>query len=141
VATAASFYPDTQDVMGWAISEKGFSIILSPDVPKVVKENLGRDVDSLLASQGLKRSDIGNYIMHTGGPKVLEANAEALGVSNDALAASWDSLRLNGNLSSASVLLVLDDTIRNRRPASGTLSLMGAMGPGFCAELLLLEWP
>ncbi|MFY9936986.1 MAG: type III polyketide synthase, partial [Silvibacterium sp.] len=74
------FYPDTEYVMGWDISEKGFGIVLSPDVPKVVRENLGRDVDGFLASQGLTRSDIGSWIMHTGGPKVLEASAEALGV-------------------------------------------------------------
>src|SRR5271167_2692774 len=96
------FYPDTEYVMGWDISEKGFGIVLSPDVPKVVRENLGRDVDGFLATQGLTRSDIGSWIMHTGGPKVLEASAEALGVEKDALAVSWEALRRVGNLSSAS---------------------------------------
>ncbi len=80
VANRQFFYPDTQDVMGWDISEKGFQIVLSPDVPKVVRENLGRDVDVFLAEQGLVRADIGSWIMHTGGPKVLEATAEALGL-------------------------------------------------------------
>src|ERR1700740_934417 len=71
VATQQVFYPNTHDVMGWKISEKGFNIVLSPDVPTVVRENLGRDVDEFLAQQGLTRSDIGTWIMHTGGPKVL----------------------------------------------------------------------
>ena len=75
VASHCVFYPDTEDVMGWDISEQGFRIVLSPDVPKVVRENLGRDVDGFLAGQGLTRSDIGSWIMHTGGPKVLEATA------------------------------------------------------------------
>lgn len=134
------FYPDTEEVMGWDISEKGFQIVLSPDVPKVVRENLGRDVDQFLASQGLRRSDIGSWIMHTGGPKVLEATAEALGLERDALEISWEVLRTIGNLSSASVLVVLDEVMKHQRPAPGTRSILAAMGPGFCAEMLLLEW-
>ncbi len=134
------FYPDTEYVMGWDISEKGFGIVLSPDVPKVVRENLGRDVDGFLASQGLTRSDIGSWIMHTGGPKVLEASAEALGVEKEALDVSWEALRRVGNLSSASVLVVLDEVMKHQRPKPGTRSVLAAMGPGFCAEMLLLEW-
>ncbi len=134
------FYPDTEDVMGWNISEKGFRIVLSPDVPKVVRENLGRDVDTFLAAHGLTRKDIGSWIMHTGGPKVLEATAEALDLPREALDVSWEALRRVGNLSSASVLVVLDEIMKHRRPAPGTRSVLAAMGPGFCAEMLLLEW-
>ncbi len=134
------FYPDTEDVMGWHISEKGFRIVLSPDVPKVVRDNLGRDVDAFLARQGLTRADIGSWIMHTGGPKVLEATAEALDLPREALDVSWEALRRVGNLSSASVLVVLDEIMKHRRPAPGTRSILAAMGPGFCAEMLLLEW-
>jgi alkylresorcinol/alkylpyrone synthase len=134
------FYPDTQYVMGWDISEKGFNIVLSPDVPKVVRENLGRDVDHFLAAHNMTRADIGTWIMHTGGPKVLEASAEALGIDDSALQVSWDALRRVGNLSSASVLVVLDEIMKHHRPKPGTRSVLAAMGPGFCAEMLLLEW-
>ena len=134
------FYPNTEDVMGWDISEHGFRIVLSPDVPKVVVENLGRDVDAFLATQGLHRNDIGSWIMHTGGPKVLEATAEALGLTRDQLEVSWEALRRVGNLSSASVLVVLDEIMKHRRPAPGTHSILAAMGPGFCAEMSLLAW-
>jgi alkylresorcinol/alkylpyrone synthase len=140
VASGCSFYPNTEDVMGWNISERGFRIVLSPDVPQVVREHLGRDVDAFLASHGLTRRDIGSWIMHTGGPKVLEASADALGLDRTALDASWEALRKVGNLSSASVLVVLDDVMKHRRPAPGTKSILAAMGPGFCAEMLLLEW-
>lgn len=140
LATQSVFYPDTEYVMGWDISEKGFQIVLSPDVPKVVLEHLGQDVDAFLEAQGMSRADIGSWIMHTGGPKVLDATAEALGLSRDALEVSWEALRRVGNLSSASVLVVLDEIMKNRRPAPGTRSILAAMGPGFCAELLLLEW-
>jgi alkylresorcinol/alkylpyrone synthase len=126
--------------MGWRISEKGFNIVLSPDVPKVVVENLGRNVDDFLASQNMTRADVGSWIMHTGGPRVLEATAEALGLSREDLDVSWEALRRVGNLSSASVLVVLDEIMKHRRPASGTRSILAAMGPGFCAEMLLLEW-
>jgi alkylresorcinol/alkylpyrone synthase len=105
-----------------------------------VVKHLGEDVDAFLAEQGFKRGDIKSWVMHTGGPKVLEATAEALGVSEEELSASWDCLRKVGNISSTSVLLVLEDVYQHKRPAPGTLSILAAMGPGFCSELVLLRW-
>ncbi|HZL56479.1 MAG TPA: 3-oxoacyl-[acyl-carrier-protein] synthase III C-terminal domain-containing protein, partial [Bryobacteraceae bacterium] len=140
VATRSTFYPDTEDVMGWDISERGFRIVLSPDVPKVVREHLGSDVDAFLGEHDLTREDIGAWIMHTGGPKVLEATQEALGIDRAALATSWECLRQKGNLSSASVLCVLEEFMTKRRPEPGTWSVLAAMGPGFCSELVLLRW-
>src|SRR5271168_3297852 len=140
LATKSSFYMHSEKVMGWDISEKGFRIVLSPEVPAMVTKHLGKDVDAFLAENGAKRSDIKSWIMHTGGPKVLEATATALGITADDLAASWACLRRVGNISSTSVLLVLEDVYSNRRPEPGSLSILAAMGPGFCAELVLLRW-
>jgi len=140
LATRSIFYPNTEDMMGWNISEKGFRIILSTEVPTLIRQNLGRDVDAFLADNGRKRSDLKSFVLHTGGPKVLEASADALGLHNHELDASWDCLRKVGNLSSASVLCVLEDVMKNRRPEPGTLGLLAAMGPGFCSELVLLQW-
>jgi alkylresorcinol/alkylpyrone synthase len=140
LAHRSSFYRDTEQLMGWDISEKGFQIVLSPDVPNAVREHFPRDVDTFLAEQGMKRSDIGTWIMHTGGPKVLDACAESLGLTRKDFAASWECLRRVGNMSSASVLLVLEDFMTNRRPAAGTYSVLAAVGPGFCSELVLLRW-
>ncbi|MGA8617493.1 MAG: 3-oxoacyl-[acyl-carrier-protein] synthase III C-terminal domain-containing protein [Candidatus Sulfotelmatobacter sp.] len=140
LATRSVFYPSTEEMMGWNISEKGFRILLSTEVPNLIRENLGRDVDEFLADQGHTRTDLKSFVMHTGGPKVLEASAAALGLHNGELDASWDCLRKVGNLSSASVLVVLEDVMKNRRPEPGTLGLLAAMGPGFCSELLLLQW-
>jgi alkylresorcinol/alkylpyrone synthase len=134
------FYPGTEDVMGWDISEKGFRIVLSPRVPDVIREHLGVDVDEFLGGHGLSRADIGCWLVHTGGPRVLEAARDALGLNDKDVAASWDCLRKTGNLSSASVLAVLEEVMMNRRPQRGTYSVLAAMGPGFCAELLLLRW-
>ncbi|HEY3439554.1 MAG TPA: 3-oxoacyl-[acyl-carrier-protein] synthase III C-terminal domain-containing protein [Paludibaculum sp.] len=138
--TQSVFYPDTEEVMGWDISERGFRIVLSREVPEVVEKNLPGDIDAFLAGHGLTRSDIGNWILHTGGPRILEATEQALALPAGALDASWACLKRTGNLSSASVLLVLEDTLMNRRPPAGTYSLMAAMGPGFCSELILLQW-
>jgi alkylresorcinol/alkylpyrone synthase len=140
VATKSVFYPDTERVMGWDISEKGFQIVLSKQVPEVVEANLGQDADLFLSEQGLTRSDIGSWVLHTGGPRVLEATAAALGLPDDALAVSWECLRRTGNLSSASVLFVLEEVMKNRRPPPGTWGVLAAMGPAFCSELLLLRW-
>ncbi len=140
LATKSVFYPNTERVMGWDISEQGFHIVLSPEVPDTVVRHLGEDVDTFLAEQDLCRGDIKSWVMHTGGPKVLEATATALGITAKDLEASWECLRKVGNLSSTSVLLVLEDVYKHRRPAPGTLSILAAMGPGFCSELVLLRW-
>jgi alkylresorcinol/alkylpyrone synthase len=140
LATRSVFYPETEDMMGWNISEKGFRILLSTEVPNLIRQNLGRDVDAFLQDQGYRRSDLKSFVLHTGGPKVLDASAAALGLNNGQLDASWDCLRRVGNLSSASVLVVLEDVMKHRRPAPGTLGLLAAMGPGFCSELILLRW-
>jgi len=140
LATGSVFYPDTEQMMGWKVTEKGFRITLSPEVPVLIREHLGGDVDAFLAQHGHKRSDIGSWVLHTGGPKVLEATAAALDLHDGQLDASWDCLKKVGNLSSASVLCVLEDVIKNRRPEPGTLGILAAMGPGFCSELVLLRW-
>ena len=140
LTTKSVFYRNTERVMGWDISEKGFHIVLSPEVPDTVTRNLGGDVDVFLAENGLTRKDIQSWVMHTGGPKVLEATAQALGLTDKDLVASWESLRKVGNISSTSVMLVLEDVYKNRRPPAGSYGILAAMGPGFCAELLLLKW-
>jgi alkylresorcinol/alkylpyrone synthase len=140
LATRSVFYPGSEEVMGWDISESGFQIVLSPDVPKVIRQNLGGDVDSFLEDFGLRRSDIASWIIHTGGPRVLEAVEDTLDLPAGALDVSWQSLKQVGNLSSASVLVVLEEVLARRRGEPGTYSILAAMGPGFCSELLLLRW-
>ncbi len=134
------FYPETEDIMGWDISEDGFAIVLSEKLPALIKERLGRDVDSFLAANSLSRRDIGNWVIHPGGPKVLEAVEVALGLYEQELRLSWESIERIGNLSSGSVLCVLEDTMMQHRPPAGTMGLIAAMGPGFCSELILVRW-
>ncbi|MBV8182623.1 MAG: type III polyketide synthase [Mycobacterium sp.] len=132
-------YPDSQGTMGWNIGSTGFGLILSPDVASVVEQYLPDDVTNFLAGHGLNISDIATWVSHPGGPKVIEAIVGSLGLSDDALELTWRSLSEVGNLSSASVLHVLRDTIA-KRPAAGSPGLMMAMGPGFCSELVMLRW-
>jgi alkylresorcinol/alkylpyrone synthase len=138
VATKSAFFPDTERVMGWDVGASGFKVVLSADVPKIVRENLPQEVDAFLAEHGLARSDIRHWVCHPGGPKVISAIEEALSLAPDALAITRHSLATVGNLSSASVLHVLAKTQERARP--GELGVLMAMGPGFCAEMVLLAW-
>jgi alkylresorcinol/alkylpyrone synthase len=140
VASRAVFYPDTERIMGWDIVDTGFKVILSAKVPQLVRDNVRTNVDSFLAAHGLKRADIRHWVAHTGGPKVLQAFEESLELPQAALARSWASLNEVGNLSSASVLFVLGETLESQEPQPGDWGLVMAMGPGFCAELVLLQW-
>jgi alkylresorcinol/alkylpyrone synthase len=140
VDSASSFYPGTEEAMGWEITDDGFRIVLSPEVPAIIRAHLPADVDALLSRNQLTRNDVDSWILHTGGPKVLDAMSESLGLDHEAVSASWDSLREVGNLSSASVLLVLEEVMQNRRPAPGAWSVLAALGPGFCGQLVLLRW-
>jgi alkylresorcinol/alkylpyrone synthase len=139
-ATGSAFYPDTERVMGWDVVDSGFKVVLSAQVPELVRQNVRDDVDEFLAMSGFNRASIRHWIAHTGGPKVLQAFESALELPEGALARSWKSLKEVGNLSSASVLFVLADLLASGEPAEGDLGLLMAMGPGFCSELVLLRW-
>jgi alkylresorcinol/alkylpyrone synthase len=138
VATRSALYPATSDILGWHVGGTGFEIVLTSAVSGVIDENVGADVASFLEANGV--SSIDHWLAHPGGPRVLEAFAEAFGVPESALQRSWDSLEAVGNLSSSSVLHILADTIELDRPAAGATGLVAALGPGVSAEFVLLEW-
>ena len=140
VATGSVFYPGTERVMGWDIVESGFKVVLSAKVPEVVRANVRGNVDEFLAARGLARADIRHWVVHTGGPRVLEAFESTLELPDGALARSWRSLRETGNLSSAAVLFVLGELLDAGEAAPGDHGLLLSMGPGFGAELVLLRW-
>jgi alkylresorcinol/alkylpyrone synthase len=139
VDSRSHLYPDTERTMGWDVSGSGLKIVLDSDVPELVRQYLGADVRQFLAAHGLSVPDIAAWVSHPGGPKVIEAIEETLALPVDALELTWRSLAEVGNLSSSSVLHVLHDTILKHPPA-GRPGLMLAMGPGFCSELVLLDW-
>lgn len=140
VATRSRFYPDTERVMGWDIGGSGFRLVLAASVADVVEAHLGDDVRCFLEDHDLKTADIARWVAHPGGPKILDAMARALDAPDGAFDHTWASLREAGNLSSASVLHVLERTLADPPPAAGSAGMMMAMGPGFCAEMVLLRW-
>ena len=132
-------YPDTLRTMGFDVGATGFELVLAKDVADVVEQYLHDDVTGFLGEHGLATTDIGAWVSHPGGPKVIEAIVSSLNLPPDALELTWRSLGEIGNLSSASVLHVLRDTMA-KPPPKDSLGLMLALGPGFCSELVLLRW-
>jgi len=135
LGTRSVFYPDTEDIMGWAISEKGFRIVLSPRLPELIRQRLGADLDYFLADFGLTRRDIGIWVIQTDGPKILEAVEPALALSDRDLRLSWECLRRHCNISSASVPARLgrDDHISTFGP--GYARSARGDGPGFLLRI------
>jgi len=140
VASRSVLFPNSEEVLGWDFGDQGFRIVLNAGVPNLIREQIRPNVDDFLAEQGLSLHDIEHFVFHSGGPKVLEAFEEALELPSKALDLTWKSLDRLGNLSSVSVLMVLRDTMKDREPRSGSYGLLLAMGPGFCAELVLVQW-
>ncbi len=137
LASRSRLYPDSERTMGWDIASTGLRIVLDASVPDMVHRYLREDVDAFLADHGLSIDDIGWWACHPGGPKVIEAIEESLGLPREAVQLTWDSLSRIGNLSSSSVLHVLEDTLRERPPVPGSWGVVMARGPGFCSELVL----
>jgi alkylresorcinol/alkylpyrone synthase len=132
-------YPDSERTMGFDVTSGGLRIVLDAEVPALVRHYIREDVDGFLADHGMVRADIGWWVCHPGGPKVIEALEDALEVPRHAVELTWESLARIGNLSSASVLHVLEDTLRDRPPEPGSYGVVMAMGPGFCSELVLVR--
>lgn len=135
-AAAEHTWPDSRDIMGWRIEEDGLGVVFSRDIPSLIERDLAPIVDDFLKANGTDRSDLSGYVMHAGGTKVLEAYRSALGVDDASLNRAYTVLRRCGNMSSVTVLAVLEKSLKDgiRGP-----HLMGALGPGFSAGLLLLE--
>jgi alkylresorcinol/alkylpyrone synthase len=135
------FFPGTTRMMGFELRNEGLQIRLDKGLAAFVRREVGPAVDGFLAARGLSRRDISRYVLHPGGRRVIEAMADRLGLGPADLAATEAVLSDHGNMSSVTVLFVLDEILRCSRPEPGSLGLLGAFGPGFAAELALLEFP
>lgn len=134
----SEFFPDTERIMGWDVVNNGFQIVLSAGVPTLVENEMPPAVEALFEQAGLAGEKPQFVVAHPGGPKVMEAMEKALFLEKGELKKSWDSLSQFGNMSSTSVLFILGDHIEDPPPA-GSIGIMAAMGPAFCAELNLLR--
>jgi alkylresorcinol/alkylpyrone synthase len=140
VAAESIFFPDTSHLMGFHLRNSGLHIILDKALAPFVRKQVASGVDSFLASQGLKRADITRWVMHPGGRRIIEVMAERLGLDERDLAPTEAVLSEHGNMSSVTVLFVLDEILRRDRPRAGERGLLGAFGPGFGAEFALVEF-
>ena len=140
VDSRSVFFPGTERHMGWDVTDAGMRIVLSAGVPDTAREALQPHVEAFLAEHGLTIPDVGRWLCHPGGPRVVDAIEEGLGLDPGRLDDTRNLLRRVGNVSSTSVLLLLDEAHRTAAEAPGTWGLMLAMGPGFGAELVLLRW-
>lgn len=136
-ASSSKLYYDSLEVMGWGFKNTGFKVLFSKDIPTFINENIREDIDNFLATQGLELSNIKNFIFHPGGKKVLDAYTDALNLEGDSLQKTRLVMNDYGNMSSVTVLYVLEKFM-NEGFEDG-FGLMLAMGPGFSSEMVLLQ--
>ncbi|HEY8783680.1 MAG TPA: 3-oxoacyl-[acyl-carrier-protein] synthase III C-terminal domain-containing protein [Mucilaginibacter sp.] len=137
VASGSKLYYDSLEVMGWDFQDTGFKVLFSKDIPKFINEHIKEDIDRFLSKHHLNLTDIKNFIFHPGGKKVLDAYTEALGMEPDFIKKTHEVMHDYGNMSSVSVLYVLEKFMREGFEEG--FGLMLAMGPGFSSEMVLLE--
>jgi alkylresorcinol/alkylpyrone synthase len=141
IDSQSQFFPETEHIMGWDVTNSGFKVLLSADIAELARSEVRPSLEAFLSRHGLTIADIDHWLVHPGGPKVIQALAEGLSLPDEALSLSWECLAEAGNISSASVLLILDKAMK-RSPFGkpGEYGVLMAMGPAFSAELVLLQW-
>lgn len=139
VDTASKWMPDSEGVMGWDIKNNGLHVVFSKSIPTIITRWLGPFIDEFLQEQYVQKSDLVNFVAHPGGKKVLEAYEETLELTKHQTAFSRDVLKANGNMSSPTVLYVLEQYMLQENTV-GNHGLLIALGPGFCGEAALLKW-
>ncbi|MBB5172570.1 type III polyketide synthase [Texcoconibacillus texcoconensis] len=139
LGTRSVLMRNAEDVMGWDIQNDGFHVIFSRDIPSIIRDWLKPNVEAFLHEYGIDIGDISRLVAHPGGKKVLKAYEDALGYDESMTANAREVLAQHGNMSSPTVLYVLQKTMLGA-PNHGEYGLMMALGPGFSAECVLLEW-
>lgn len=138
-ATRSHLFPDSYQIMGWNFIDQGMELVLSPRLPALIRQELPGLVDQFLGENGLKRSDMNGYLTHPGGAKVIDVVQEVLELQHEDMRLSEELLNEQGNISSVSVLVVLEKWLKSQQATVPGYSLLSAFGPGFSAELLLLK--
>lgn len=133
--SASLHLPDSTDAMTWVIGDHGFTMTLSPKLPDLIRGGIRPWITSWLDQHGLAIADIRSWAIHPGGPKVLTAVTDALALAPQEVQVSRDVLARHGNMSSATILCILDEL--RRRSAPGPCVAIG-FGPGLMAEAMLL---
>ena len=140
IDSQSQFFPETEHIMGWDVTNSGFKVLLSADIASLAQSEVRPSMELFLDRHDLTIADIDHWLVHPGGPRVIQALADGLGLAEEALALSWETLAEAGNISSASVLVILGKFMKRVQPKPGEYGVLMAMGPAFCAELVLLQW-
>jgi alkylresorcinol/alkylpyrone synthase len=140
LARKSVLYEGTEHLMGWTFTSDGMRLVLSREVTDFIGEKLKPAITTFLRDQGLSRQDVTHWVLHPGGRRIIETYHEALGLDENDLRWTRDSLARVGNLSSASILFILSDLLDSGTPQPSERGLLCALGPGFASELLLLQW-
>jgi alkylresorcinol/alkylpyrone synthase len=134
------FRPEHLGAMGFEYPGGRPRVVLSKDVRRIGAGMMKEMADALMAAQGLKTDDIAHFVLHSAGRRVIEQVGKLMALEEGRLAHSRHVLQQYGNMSSATVVFVLDDLVRANEAAPGDWGLMIALGPGFAAEGALLRW-
>ncbi|HKS79865.1 MAG TPA: 3-oxoacyl-[acyl-carrier-protein] synthase III C-terminal domain-containing protein [Candidatus Acidoferrales bacterium] len=140
LVTETYTFPDSLGAMGFDLRDSGFHILLSKDVPEMIGAQIKELVNGFLERNGRRRDDIKGWILHPGGARLLGNVEAALGLCKCDTQPSWDILANVGNLSSATILFILQEWLEKRPLKPGDYAMAAAFGPGFSAEFLLLQW-
>lgn len=131
-------FPDSLNVMGWSVVSHGLQVVFDQRIPAIIREHAASELDALLRSAGLTRDDITEFLYHPGGPKVLQAYADAYHADGERFHWSRDVFRDFGNMSSVTVLFVLERYLAAHPPGRGGHAVVSALGPGFSSEAFVL---
>jgi alkylresorcinol/alkylpyrone synthase len=134
-----TLFPGTERIMGWEIVASGFQLVLSPDLPSLVQHQVRPLVERFLARHDLAIADVRHWLLHPGGPKVLDAVTDALELTTDSVNLTRKVLAEKGNISSVSILAVLEKWLSVRACQVPGVGLMIAFGPGFSCAMVLFE--
>jgi alkylresorcinol/alkylpyrone synthase len=140
LVTETYTFPDSLGAMGFDLRDSGFHILLAKDVPEMIGGKIKGLVTDFLTRNGMKQEDIKGWILHPGGARLLGNIEQELGICKCDTQPSWDILGNVGNLSSATILFILQEWLYKRPLKTGEHAMAAAFGPGFSAEFLLLQW-
>lgn len=140
LAHTSTTWPKTLDVMGWDLVEQGLRVLLSKKIPVIVRRHIRDMISDFMVARDMSLADVSHYITHPGGPKVIDGYMEALMLEEPQVKHTRDVLSEFGNMSSPTVLFILQRFLEQLQDETDQYGIASAMGPGFSAELLLLKW-